>query len=117
MPRFVVLRHETPQDEHFDFMLEADGVLKTWALPTAPTAGAEIDCESLPDHRLAYLDYQGPISDGRGNVTQWDAGTYSIEEQDDDQWIVTLSGRRLAGRVALRRSADDPKRWRFSLGE
>ena len=40
VPRFVILRHDSPRGEHFDFMLEAAGVLKTWALPQPPEIGA-----------------------------------------------------------------------------
>ena len=39
MPRFVILRHDKPRGEHFDFMLEAGDVLKTWALALAPGSG------------------------------------------------------------------------------
>jgi hypothetical protein len=115
MPRFVILRHDSPQGEHFDFMLEAGDVLKTWALPRAPAAGVEIDCEALADHRLAYLDYEGPISADRGAVTRWDCGTYVVERQNDEEWAVMLAGDRLAGRATLRRATGDPKRWRFSF--
>jgi hypothetical protein len=117
MPRFVILRHDSPNGEHFDFMLEAGGVLKTWALPRVPEAGVEMNCEALADHRLAYLDYQGPISGDRGIVTRWDCGTYTVEQQNDREWDVTLAGDRLAGRATLRCSADDPKKWRFSLAD
>ena len=50
-------------------------MLKTWACREPPQAGVEIPCEALADHRLAYLDYEGPISGGRGSVTRWDRGT------------------------------------------
>jgi hypothetical protein len=115
MPRFVILRHDSPRGEHFDFMLEAGGVLKTWALPCAPAEGVEIECEALADHRLAYLDYEGPISGDRGAVTRWDQGMYSVERQNDKEWTVTLAGDRLAGHATLRHSAGDPKRWRLSF--
>jgi hypothetical protein len=115
MPRFAILRHETAGGVHFDFMLESAGVLKTWALPQAPQPGLEMPCEALPDHRLAYLDYEGPISGGRGGVTRWSHGVFSIERQSDDEWVVKLNGDNLAGKAVLRRSADDPTRWVFSL--
>ena len=93
MPRFVILRHDSPRGEHFDFMLEAGDVLKTWALPRPPEIGVEMDCEALADHRLAYLDYEGPISGQRGSVTRWDCGTYTLERQSDAEWTVNLVGR------------------------
>ena len=115
MPRFVILCHDSSLGKHFDFMLEADGVLKTWALPEAPTAGVELTCEALADHRLAYLDYEGPISGDRGRVTRWDRGTYVVERQNDREWAVKLAGDRLGGMAAIQRSADDPKHWQFSF--
>jgi hypothetical protein len=117
MPRFVILRHDSPRGEHFDFMLEAGGVLKTWALPDAPEAGVEMNCEALADHRLAYLDYEGPISGDRDAVARWDCGTYTIESQNGREWAVMLAGGKLAGRATLRCSADNPQRWRFSFNK
>ncbi len=117
MPRFAILCHRGPRGDHFDFMLEAGDVLKTWALPHAPETGVEMECEALPDHRLAYLDYEGPISGDRGVVTRWDCGTYVVVRQNDQEWAVTLAGDRLAGHVTLRSSGDDPMRWRLSFDE
>ena len=117
MPRFVILRHDSPRGEHFDFMLEASGVLKTWALPRAPEAGVEMECEALADHRLAYLDYEGPISGDRGVVTRWDCGTYTVKRQSDREWVVTLAGERIAGQTTLLRPGHDQKRWTFRLEE
>lgn len=74
--RYVVLRHDHPE-VHWDFMLEAEGVLRTWRLPSPPHAMA-MEATALPDHRLAYLDYEGPVSDGRGTVVCWDRGTYEM---------------------------------------
>ena len=113
MPRFVILRHDSPQGEHYDFMLEAGGVLKTWALPRPPALGVEMDCEALADHRLAYLDYEGPISGERGAVTRFDRGDYVLERQDGAEWTVTIIGENLAGRATLLGTADDRNRWRF----
>ena len=76
--RYVVLRHDHPE-LHWDFMLEVSGVLKTWRLPTPPAAGM-VEATALPDHRLAYLDYEGPVSGERGSVTCWDRGVY--EQRD-----------------------------------
>ena len=101
MPRFVILRHDSPRGVHYDLMLEEGDVLKTWALPQSPEVGAEILCDALPDHRLAYLDYEGPIAGGRGSVTRWDRGTCRIIEQSDTQWIVEFHGEKLVGRVTL----------------
>jgi len=115
MPQFVVLRHDTPQGVHFDFMLESAGMLKTWALPRLPESDAEIPCEMLADHRLAYLDEQGPISGGRGTVVRWDRGDCIVTRQGDAEWMAELAGEKIAGTAIIRRSADDPSRWTFSF--
>jgi hypothetical protein len=115
MPRYVILRHETPHRVHFDFMLELDGALKTWSLPEPPRPGAAIECQALADHRLMYLDYEGPISGGRGTVARWDHGTCTIQSQSDEQWAIELVGDRLVGKATLRRDRDAPDRWKLSF--
>lgn len=115
MPQFAILRHDSPRGVHFDFLLEADDVLKTWALPQPPEPGVEIECEVLDDHRMHYLDYVGPLSDNRGSVTCWDRGAYLLERQSDTEWVVFLEGEKVTGEVSLRCTAADSNRWRFSL--
>jgi hypothetical protein len=114
MPRFVILRHETPpgfaRPTHWDFMLECGGALRTWALGEAPSPGCEIVAEELPDHRLTYLDYEGEVSCGRGIVTRWDAGTYEIvggpltpraEETEASEIRVAVRGQKTVGEIVL----------------
>lgn len=121
MPRFVVLRHEVPPGHdrslHWDLMLESAGALKTWSLPLPPNeaVGAESAAEALADHRLAYLDYEGPVSGDRGSVSRWDRGEYALVEQHEDAWIVDLAGARLRGRLSLRRASDGSAwHWHFT---
>lgn len=124
MLRFVVLRHDCPpgyvRGLHWDFMLESGGVLKTWALSRPPDECVNddddgIDAELLGDHRLAYLDYEGPVSGDRGHVTRYDRGQYETLSRHDDEWQVELKGVRLTGRAVLRQAADDLQRWTFSF--
>jgi hypothetical protein len=63
---------------HWDLMLESGDVLHTWALAAEPAPNLPIAAEQLPDHRLIYLDYEGPISGNRGTVTRWDAGRFEV---------------------------------------
>jgi hypothetical protein len=88
-------------------MLEAGGALKTWALSQEPAERIEIAAEVLADHRLAYLEYEGPVSGGRGTVARWDR---------ENEWIVDLSGERLSGRVTLVRlpAGANAWSWRFT---
>jgi hypothetical protein len=114
MARFVILRHESPRGLHWDFMLETGSTLKTWALDHAPDAGGPINATALADHRLAYLNYEGPVSGHRGTVTRWDQGLYRIEQETPTQWAVALEGERLRGHATLTRSPASPQHWEFS---
>jgi len=114
VPRFVVLKHTAPRGTHWDFMLEAQETLTTWALAQPPDAAPQVAAETLPDHRKAYLDYEGPISHQRGSVTRWDRGTYQLRRHGPDEIAVVLAGESLIGEVTLRRSADDPAQWMLS---
>ena len=119
MPRFVVLYHQTPsessRDSHWDLMLEDGPCLRTWAVAVAPEHADGTSIDSLPDHRLAYLDYEGPISQERGHVTRWDRGTHRVVEETGDLLVVDFTGEKLNGRVRLCREVCDTQRWRFSF--
>ncbi|MBN2291018.1 MAG: hypothetical protein JXM70_01255 [Pirellulales bacterium] len=114
MPRFVVLRHDTPAGLHWDFMLEFAGALRTWALQEEPTVTQTIPAHTLPDHRLAYLDYEGPVSGDRGSVSQFDTGTFETVECKDELVIVQLAGTKLTGRAVVERvSGSCGDGWQF----
>ncbi|REK10895.1 MAG: hypothetical protein DWQ37_15765 [Planctomycetota bacterium] len=119
MPRFVILLHEVPEGHargtHWDLMLESEGVLHTWALNAEPVAGQCCDAEQLPDHRPAYLTYEGPVSGGRGTVTQWDRGEYLVELETADQRCVRLEGGKGTLRVTLDRREPGSQFWRVSF--
>ena len=119
MPRFVILRHEFSQsqqrDTHWDLMLEQQGALRTWALASEPDAETEIAAEALPDHRLAYLAYEGPVSGNRGSVTRWDAGEYEPLVDLPDEVLVKFRGTRLNGSGSLRRPPEHAQRWMFTF--
>ena len=113
MARFVILRHDSPRSLHWDLMLEHAGALRTWALATEPTSDASIAAEALGDHRIAYLDYEGPVSGDRGTVVRWDQGEYVAVVWSDDRVTVELRGHKLRGTAELTRDADSalPQRW------
>jgi hypothetical protein len=106
MPRFAILHHDWPTP-HFDFLLEVGATCRTWRLAAPPTAG-KVLAEPLPDHRVHYLTYEGPVSGTRGLVTQWDAGTY----RGDPTASVTLTGRRWQGVATWLPSAGV---WNFAI--
>lgn len=112
--RFVVLRHEPgeagPRELHWDLMLECGDSLRTWALSREPSVGKQIAAEELPRHRLDYLDYEGPVSQGRGTVTRFDRGSFTVQEESSEQFQATLDGKRLTGLLQLTHDAVN-QRW------
>ena len=103
MPRFAILTHDHPF-LHWDFLLEDDATCRTWRLLACPDSLAEIRAEALPDHRLMYLDYEGPVSGDRGTVSTWDIGTFEWLIDREGMLELRLSGRRLNGVVRLAKS-------------
>lgn len=101
--RFVFLRHEMPQNavkgSHWDLMLEKQGVLLTWELPELPPSPLpatfeQLGIRRLPDHRIEYLKYEGPVSNGRGAVRRVDFGVYQLTTRELSGFVhATLRGR------------------------
>jgi hypothetical protein len=114
MPRFVVLEHDHPF-LHWDLMLECGATLRTWRLMRPPDSGGSIEAERLDDHRVAYLDYEGPVSKGRGCVSRWDHGRYEPVCNDGKRIEVELSGEKLRGRAVLQRDSAISTQWRFQF--
>src|SRR5262249_16221435 len=112
MPRFAILTHDHPH-LHWDFLLEAGEALRAWRLDGELEIGGGASAMALPDHRLIYLDYEGPVSGGRGTVTRWDSGTYEAERWEPDEIQVTLRGERILGQITLRQV--DGTKWRLEL--
>ena len=104
MPRFVVLEHDHPT-LHWDFMLEWGTSLRTWRLDRIPAEAATLNAVALPDHRLVYLDYEGPVTRNRGSVARVASGTFEVLSGTSDSLTVRLSGELLSG-VAIVTSAD-----------
>jgi hypothetical protein len=90
---------------HWDFMLEHKGQLLTWALSEPPAASVEIATERLSDHRLEYLQFEGPVSGDRGDVSQWDHGMFDWLSYETNRVDVNVTGQRLRGRVVLIRTS------------
>jgi hypothetical protein len=118
MPRFVVLRHELPASSarasHWDLMFETELALRTWAVNLDPTLIHDQPAEMLAPHRLAYLDYEGPVSGDRGSVTRWDRGPFEIERDEPGRFVARLAGEKLQGRITLIQGPADHS-WRVSF--
>jgi hypothetical protein len=98
--RFVILQHDHPF-LHWDLMLEVGDALRTWRLLEEPALGKVIAIEPLGDHRKLYLDYEGPVSGGRGAVRRWDAGELEWRIDETERVVVRLAGQRLSGEAIL----------------
>ena len=101
MPRYVILEHDHPF-LHWDLMLEAGPVLRTWRLLQMPQKGICVAAVPSFDHRLIYLDYEGPLSGNRGQVIRWDWGEYIIDVESADSIRLRFTGAKLQGVGALR---------------
>jgi len=103
--KYVILRHEFPEDavrsSHWDVMLQSGDVLKTWELLDQPHDKQLLLARSLPDHRLAYLDYEGPISGNRGHVSRVAGGEMQWLEESDGNLIAQLTTGEFAGTLTI----------------
>jgi bifunctional non-homologous end joining protein LigD len=117
-PRFVIQRHAARR-LHYDFRLERDGVLVSWAVPKGVPLrrGERHLAVHVEDHPLEYGDFEGTIPAGEygaGTVEIWDRGTYELlEEKRNGGLTVRLCGERLDGTWTLvpARLDGDPKNW------
>lgn len=116
-PRFVVLDHQPgpkfgrTATAHWDWMFEIDQRLRTWASAPLDRFDREtrVACESLPDHRIAYLQIQGLLSGQRGLIRQVLAGQMQIRHHSADRLDVVLQwvsgGRPGTAAVTIQRTA------------
>ena len=118
-PIFVIQKHAA-SSLHYDFRLQVDGILKSWAVPKGPSADPRLRRLAIPteDHPLAYAEFEGIIPQGAygaGVVMVWDTGTYenitggdhpvSMEEALANGHVaVRLHGKKLQGGYALIRT-------------
>jgi len=111
--RFVVQEHRATR-LHWDFRLELDGVLKSWAVPKGPPIepGIRRLAVHVEDHPVDYITFEGSIpkgSYGAGSVKIWDNGTFKLKTRTDNLYEFWLKGKRLKGKYALVRFKD--KNW------
>ena len=125
--RFVIQKHAASH-LHYDFRLELDGVMKSWAVPKGPSVDPSVKrlAMEVEDHPIEYNTFEGTIPQGQyggGTVMLWDRGTYTADEAERGvdvekvlkreyragKMSITLYGERLEGSWALVRTDPGPK--------
>ena len=115
-PRFVVQRHDAT-NLHFDFRLEIDGALVSWAVPKGPSLDPAVKrlAHRVEDHQLDYIDFEGRLGEGygAGTVVVWDIGPFENITEKNGRPVsavdalaaghlkVVLHGTKLTGAFAL----------------
>ena len=103
-PRFVIHEHNASH-LHWDFRLELDGVLKSWALPKQPPKRKNLKrlAVQVEDHSLEYGKFEGEITEGygKGTVKIWDKGIYKLIKKDKSKIEFELKGKKLTGTYVL----------------
>ncbi len=117
--RFVIQQHDA-STLHYDFRLEVDGVLRSWAVPKGPSTNPREKrlAVEVDDHQLDYADFEGEIESGygAGRVIVWDRGTYEAITAGDVSDALKnghlsfwLEGHKLRGGWTLQRTRDAEK--------
>lgn len=127
--RFVVQRHDATR-LHYDFRLELDGVLKSWAVPKGPSMNPTDKrlAVMVEDHPVSYIDFAGTIPEGNygaGEVEVWDEGKYfpvdeNLEKLTEKQALaalkkgelkIFLKGKKLEGGFVLVKFKQEGDNW------
>jgi len=111
--RFVVHRHQA-KHLHYDFRLEMNGVLKSWAVPKGIPLepGLRRLAVQVEDHPIDYIDFAGQIPEGQygaGSVEIWDSGEFELTKKGADYLEFTMNGKKLSGDYVLVHT--DSKNW------
>lgn len=102
---YVIQKHDATH-LHYDFRLEIDGVLKSWAIPKEPPTenGVKRLAVQVEDHPIEYATFEGTIPEGQygaGTVEIWDKGEYIMKERSEDKLIFEIKGNKLKGLYCL----------------
>lgn len=116
LSRFVIQEHHATH-LHWDFRLELDKVLKSWAIPKEPPTeeGIKRLAVQVEDHSLDYINFHSTIPKGMygaGTVKIWDKGTFRLIDRTENKLEFELKGKKLKGIYELIKfSKAGPKNW------
>jgi hypothetical protein len=112
--RFVIQKHTSGKDTHWDLMLQVENTLKTYRLDKSPhqILHASANATEILDHQIKFLTYEGPVNQGKGNVCIVENGTYEIIHKGPECISLNLNGKTLIGRYNLKHIEDN--NWIFT---
>jgi hypothetical protein len=112
--KFVIQKHVSGDDIHWDFMLESGDCLQTWRLEKNPAdvVSHSVEAVKIFDHPPKFLTYEGSVNEGKGHVKIADAGTYTAINKDDKSFELDFNDQILKGKFTLTHIKED--KWRFS---
>ncbi len=104
MKKFVIQEHHASK-LHWDFRLEMDGVLKSWAIPKGVPINQKVKrlAIQVEDHSLDFLDFEGEILEGygAGRIFIWDTGPYNLLKFEKKRIEFILHGKKVSGKYTL----------------
>ncbi len=116
--RYVILRHafaaSDARQSHWDWMFREGDHLATWTTAALPVGGS-VAAHRIADHRIAYLDYEGPVRGERGEVHRVDGGTFAICAWEPRRVKLDLYGTVWSGELTLQRRAGEG--WLLSFSQ
>jgi len=113
MPIFVVQEHAA-RKLHWDFRIEMNKTLKSWAILKEPPLQAKLKrlAIQVEDHDLSYASFEGLIPEGMygaGKVKIWDKGKYKLIDKKSDKLVFTLNGKKMKGEYVLLKLKPNPR--------
>ena len=116
LKRFVIQKHTRAGGIHWDLMLEAGDVLETYRVTLPPAKLVQLSSEStiavkIGDHPHKFLTYEGPVNQGKGQVTMADRGEYEVLDKGPALKKLCFKGTILKGNFTLTQTAGN--KWQF----
>jgi bifunctional non-homologous end joining protein LigD len=118
--RFVIHEHHASR-LHFDFRLEIDGVLKSWAVPKGVSLNPNEKrlAVAVPDHSVSYINFEGTLAEGSygaGEVRIWDSGEFeadpdAVQQLERGRLVFRIFGKKLGGEFVLLRMKGNERNW------